>query len=405
MATFVGEGAKVTALNGGGSATIPLPAGVQSGDMLILLCSFNSGCALASTPSGWTISAAAGGETPPKAFSGVTYAYHKIAGGAESDLSITMNNNGGGQSSNFRIVALRGILSLNTSVYRGTDQNPSAAGNIVFPQVTTTSNDCVLFGFTSETQNHTATLTPGSGYSSTGSHQSPSPASIAVYALSSGAAGNYTPAPVTVTEAGNTFRSLTLAFSQSVPGPTITVQPSNQSAVSPAPAQFSVTATASGGGSLSYQWQRNPGGNTSFANVSTGSGGNSATYTTAATSITGGNANNGDSYRCVVTETGGSSPGVTNSNAATLTVSAAAANLTFSLTNNTNSALLNTSISNVTVQQLSNRNQILSLSSQTTNGVGNMVISNVALVSGTEYIVNGWNLDGTLAFITKVTAS
>lgn len=107
------------------------------------------------------------------------------------------------------------------------------------------------------------------------------------------------------------------------PGPTISVHPSNQTVTTPATATFSVTAAASGGGTLSYQWQRNPAGAGSFANVSTGTGGTTSSYTTAATSVSGGNANSTDTWRCVVTETGGTNAGSTNSNAATLTVNAA----------------------------------------------------------------------------------
>jgi hypothetical protein len=95
--------------------------------------------------------------------------------------------------------------------------------------------------------------------------------------------------------------------------PTITVQPANQSVTAGATAAFSVTAT---GTALTYQWQRNPGGNTSFANIS---GATSASYTTPATTVSGGGANNTDTYRCVVT--GDTSPAAT-STAATLTVSA-----------------------------------------------------------------------------------
>lgn len=107
-------------------------------------------------------------------------------------------------------------------------------------------------------------------------------------------------------------------------GPTISVHPANQTVTTPATATFSVTATASGGGTLSYQWQRNPAGVGAFANVATGTGGTTSSYTTAATSVSGGNANSTDTWRCVVTETGGANGGSTNSSAATLTVNATA---------------------------------------------------------------------------------
>lgn len=110
---------------------------------------------------------------------------------------------------------------------------------------------------------------------------------------------------------------------RSAPGPTISAHPSNQTVTTPTTAAFSVTAAASGGGSLTYQWQRSTNSGGSWSNVSTGTGGTTSSYTTAATTVSGGNANNADQWRCVVTETGGSNPGAVNSNAATLTVNAA----------------------------------------------------------------------------------
>lgn len=95
--------------------------------------------------------------------------------------------------------------------------------------------------------------------------------------------------------------------------PTITVQPTNQSVVSPAQASFTITAT--GTPAPTYQWQRNPGGNTAFADVV---GATSASFATPATTVTGGSANSGDTYRCVVTNAQGS----VTSNVVTLTVSA-----------------------------------------------------------------------------------
>lgn len=93
-------------------------------------------------------------------------------------------------------------------------------------------------------------------------------------------------------------------------GPTISVQPSNAHKAIGATATFSVTAAASGGGSLSYQWKL--GG----VNVSTGSGGTTSSYTTAALAVT----DDAGSYTCAVTETGGSNDGTTTSTAATLRV-------------------------------------------------------------------------------------
>ena len=102
----------------------------------------------------------------------------------------------------------------------------------------------------------------------------------------------------------------------------ITSQPSNATRVAPATASFSVTAAITGAGTLTYQWQVQEGGSGSWANVSRGSGGTTATYTTGVTQVaaSGSVDSNGDKYRCIV----GASTGNTDvtSNAVTLTVTA-----------------------------------------------------------------------------------
>jgi hypothetical protein len=99
--------------------------------------------------------------------------------------------------------------------------------------------------------------------------------------------------------------------------PSITVQPTNQTVTAPAAATFSVTAT--GTGSLTYQWRRNG------TNIG---GATSSSYTTPATTVTGGSANDGDLYSVVVT--GDTSPPATSSNA-TLTVNAPGVTYGFSV--------------------------------------------------------------------------
>ena len=100
----------------------------------------------------------------------------------------------------------------------------------------------------------------------------------------------------------------------------ITAQPSNASVTHPATASFTVTAAITGDGSLTYQWQVQEGGSGAWANVSRGSGGTTATYTTGVTQVAASGTvdSNGDKYRCVV----GASTGNTDvtSNAVTLTV-------------------------------------------------------------------------------------
>lgn len=95
---------------------------------------------------------------------------------------------------------------------------------------------------------------------------------------------------------------------------TITVQPASISVIEPATAAFSVTATRSGTGTITFQWQKadvlTP---TTWVDIA---GATSATFTTAATTVA---ADNGDRYRVIV-----SVPGADNktSTVATLTVTA-----------------------------------------------------------------------------------
>jgi hypothetical protein len=113
---------------------------------------------------------------------------------------------------------------------------------------------------------------------------------------------------------GGTIDGMTIDCGELVAGTmTISSQPSNQTASGGA-ATFSVTASVSPAGSLTYQWQKQALGTGSYANVSGA--------TSASLALTGlSNAsNNADNYRVVVSATG--APSVT-SNSAALTVAAA----------------------------------------------------------------------------------
>jgi hypothetical protein len=104
-----------------------------------------------------------------------------------------------------------------------------------------------------------------------------------------------------------------ISFVAQVPvGPTITAQPVSVVVLEGNTGQFSVTATASAG-SLTYQWQVNTG--SGFNNVTTGSGGTAATYTTNTTKGT--EAQTGYTYRCNVTDSNGT---ITTDGTAQLTV-------------------------------------------------------------------------------------
>ena len=121
--------------------------------------------------------------------------------------------------------------------------------------------------------------------------------------------GTYNPPAVTLSNAdasatiyGTAFDLISMGGEPEGPpaaetAPSITAHPANASATAGQAATFVVSAT---GGGLSYQWQRNPGGNTSWADIS---GATSATYTTPATTVSGGTANNNDTYRVIATNT------------------------------------------------------------------------------------------------------
>lgn len=129
-------------------------------------------------------------------------------------------------------------------------------------------------------------------------------ASYTIAATVAGDAGNY---DVVITNPSGSVTSNTAVLTVNVAGfPAITTQPTNQSVTAPATATFTVVAT--GTGPLTYQWYRGAG-------TGTPVGTNSATYTTAATSV---GADNGAQFHVVVSNGLGS----VDSNLVTLTVTA-----------------------------------------------------------------------------------
>ena len=92
---------------------------------------------------------------------------------------------------------------------------------------------------------------------------------------------------------------------------TIGTQPASASVAATNTQAFTVAATKTGGGSLTYQWQLSTNDGVDFADIS---GATNATFTTAATAA----GDNGNQYRVKVNTTKGAPEVV--SNAATLTV-------------------------------------------------------------------------------------
>ena len=73
--------------------------------------------------------------------------------------------------------------------------------------------------------------------------------------------------------------------------------------------------------------------------------------------------------------------------------------------NKSNALLASASVAHVVILRRSDRVAVLSLSGQTTNGAGLLVISDAALVAGTEYMVASWSTDGLTAGNARFTAA
>lgn len=176
----------------------------------------------------------------------------------------------------------------------------------------------------------------------------------------------------------------TLTVTAGAVAPAFSTQPSNQTVTTPNTASFTVVVT--GTPTPTLQWQRSTDGGSNWNNVTTGTGATSSTYTTAATSVSGGAANNGDRYRCVAQN----SAGTTNSNGAILTVNAAATGtLTFTdaLVNINGGVLALATGVTYLIQTLAGTT-VLTKTGQTTNGSGIPAsVSDAALTTGTTYRV------------------
>jgi len=104
------------------------------------------------------------------------------------------------------------------------------------------------------------------------------------------------------------------AYTYGAFAPVISSQPSGISVASGATATFAVTAAVTDGGTLTYKWQKSTEGVT-FADIV---GATSASYTTPATS----GADDGDTFRCLITNTLSTYSALTVSEHAVLTVAA-----------------------------------------------------------------------------------
>ncbi len=206
-----------------------------------------------------------------------------------------------GASANLALAAV--VIASGSSVVAPTITSQPASTSVVAPNTATFTVSATTGGGTLTYQWQRDT---GGGF---GNVSGATSNSYTTPATTTGDTGSSYRCVVTNSAGSVTSTAATLTVTSAVVAPTITTQPSAASVTVPTTATFTVVATT-GGGTLTYQWQRNS------TNIS---GATSSSYTTPATTVTGGTANNGDAYRVVVTNSAGS----VTSSAATLTVAAA----------------------------------------------------------------------------------
>lgn len=234
--------------------------------------------------------------------------YEKVGGTGGTGLVVTVTC---GEVKNTIVAFFIEGTGLATSSPR--DQAPAGANDSASPYTssgaTTTQADELLISYAAT---HSASGTEVLNWTANSFTASDSEADANTYATGGSAyrivssTGTYS-GSVTSSGAGTDSAMMWIVtYKGASGGPTISVQPASTQVKSGATASFSVTASASGGGTLSYQWKLNG------SNVSGGSGGTTASYTTPTLAYT----DNLGSYTCDVTETGGSSPGTVSSSAA-----------------------------------------------------------------------------------------
>lgn len=159
--------------------------------------------------------------------------------------------------------------------------------------------------------------------------------------------------------------------------PAFTTQPSNQSVVVGGTATFNVVVT--GTPTPTLQWQRSTNSGGSWSDLS---GSTSSSYTTPATTLTGGSANNNDQYRVVATN----SAGTVNSNAATLTVNTAPGVITTPIMRKNDGTLLANETGVVAnVYNPTTGALVVRVTGLTSNSSGIVTISSSSISPGTSY--------------------
>jgi hypothetical protein len=289
------------------SFTATEPTSTVSGDGLLLFVFLDTNPSGWTPPAGWIEKGATGGTTVTdgtNTFQAYIYAIER--GGSAPALGGSWT---GSHYFEWTIVRVNGILSGGSAAFveSVTSATPGSGSAPDSPSATPLSANTLAISSAWSWAGFTGSQAVPGGYTSirqvlnTGNAQ-------AFKTLATTAAEN--PAAWGSGTTAAIWANTIILASVAAGGPTISSQPSDTQVASGATASFSVTASASGGGSLSYQWKLNG------TNVSTGSGGTTSSYTTGSLALS----DSGGLYSCDVTETGGSSPGTTTTTSATLTV-------------------------------------------------------------------------------------
>jgi hypothetical protein len=211
-------------------------------------------------------------------------------------------------------ITFKGTATANNCMRSGSGNTNHVASGSQTPAVTiTTVSGDVVIGMTGNNNGRVITVNTGTQFFNpcTSSCSFGVGAGSYISATSTTQTMNYT------MTSNSAWLALGLSVQQAQVGPTISVQPTAQIVTDPSTATFGpITATASGGGSLSYQWYRNPSG---ACNTGSTVGTSSTSYTTSATD----GQWNGNTFCVGAIETGGTSPGTTYSNIVGLTVNGA----------------------------------------------------------------------------------
>lgn len=302
-----------TLIDGPGNHTATAPAGVQPGDYLgaVLIIDENANHTI-TVPSGWTLRVAENQNAPD----GETFIYaDTIATGSDSYVF--------GVASGHYGMIIVGAWSGRSGAITASTGSQSLVGNaspisIAATGVTAAAGDDIaVFSELDHLSEVPWSFSTISGYTlqqdlddamdqATGTLQT-------LDNVTAGPTGTLSlTATVSSGSASAGWGAIVVAIAAIQPGPVIATQPASTSVADPSTATFTVSATSTGG-TLSYQWQDNSSG--SFANVSSGTGATTASYTTSATD----GSFNGRQYRVLVTDNNGTK----TSNAATLTVTGA----------------------------------------------------------------------------------